>query len=73
MMSNNLNISNDQIGGANIGKNVFIGTNCVLHHGIKIGDNSIIGSLSFINKDIPKNEIWFGNPAKFYKKNNQDK
>jgi UDP-N-acetylglucosamine acyltransferase len=71
-MSNNLNTNMLQIGGAEIGSNVFIGTNCVLQHGIKIGDNSILGSLSFVNKDVPKNEIWFGNPAKFYKINEKD-
>lgn len=72
MMTNNLNTKMSQIGGAEIGANVFIGTNCVLQHGIKIGTNCILGSLSFINKNIPENEIWFGNPAKFYKINEED-
>lgn len=68
VMTNNLNTEGVQIGGANIGSNVFVGTGCVLQHGIKIGDNSVLGSMSYINKDIPANEIWFGNPAKIYKK-----
>ena len=67
MMSNNLNTEHEQIGGAHIGKNVFVGTGCVLQHGISIGDNSVLGSMSFVNKNIPANEIWFGNPAKFQK------
>ena len=67
-MTNNLDINKAQIGGAKIGKNVFLGTNCVLHHGISIGDNCVIGALSYVNKNIPEGEIWFGNPAKFYKK-----
>jgi UDP-N-acetylglucosamine acyltransferase len=69
-MTNNLNTDKEQIGGAQIGSNVFIGTNCVIQHGIKIGDDCVLGALSYINKDIPKNEIWFGNPAKFHKKKN---
>lgn len=68
LMTNNLNTAKEQIGGAHIGKNVFIGTNCILHHGITIGENSVIGALSFANKDIPKDEIWFGNPAVFKRK-----
>jgi UDP-N-acetylglucosamine acyltransferase len=61
-----------QVGGAEIGANVFIGTSCVLQHGIKIGNNTVLGSLSFVNKNVPENEIWFGNPAKFYKINEQN-
>ena len=71
MMSNNLNTEGVQIGGADIGSNVFVGTACVLQHGVKIGDNSILGAMSYINKNIPSDEIWFGNPAKLYKKLSQ--
>jgi acetyltransferase-like isoleucine patch superfamily enzyme len=35
-----------------------------------IGENSIIAAHSFVNKNIPENEIWKGIPAKFYKKIN---
>jgi len=70
-MTNNLNTDHQQIGGAQIGKNVFIGTGCVIQHGITIGDNTILGSMSFINKDIPSDETWFGNPAKFQKSNSK--
>jgi len=69
VMTNNLDIGKTQIGGAKVGKNCFIGTNSVLQHGIEIGDNVVTGSLALVTKDIPSNEIWFGMPAKFYKKN----
>ncbi len=65
VVTNNLDASGDQIGGAHIGKNCFVGTSTVLHHGIKIGNHVTIGAMSFINKDVPSNEVWFGNPAKF--------
>ncbi len=68
VMTNNLNTGKIQIGGAHIGKGCFIGTNSVLHYGIKIGDNSVTGAMSFVNKEIPEGEIWYGNPAKFHKK-----
>lgn len=51
-----------------IGKNVWIGAGSVILPGVTIGDNSIIGALSLVNKDIPGNEIWAGNPAKFVKR-----
>ena len=35
--------------------------------GITIGENSIIGAYSFVTKDVPENEIWFGIPAEFKK------
>ena len=69
VMTNNLNTGKTQIGGAHIGSNCFIGTNTVFQHGVKVGDNVVTGAMSFINKDIPNNEIWIGSPAKFLKKN----
>lgn len=47
-----------------IGNNVWIGGNTVINPGIKIGDNSVIGSGSIITKDIPSNVIAAGNPCK---------
>ena len=48
-----------------IGKNVFIGTQSIILKGVTIGDNSIIAAGSVVTKNIPSNEIWGGNPAKF--------
>ncbi len=47
-----------------IGDNVFIGVNSVIMPGAKIGDNSIIGALSFVRGEIPEGSIAVGNPAK---------
>lgn len=49
--------------------NVFIGAHTTILKGVTIGQNSIIGACSVISKDIPPNEIWGGNPAKFIKEN----
>jgi len=68
VMTNNLDTGKTQIGGAHIGNDCFIGTNTVLQHGITIGDGSVTGAMSFVNKDIPNNEIWLGSPAKLFKK-----
>lgn len=45
-------------------KNCKIGSHSVIMPGITIGENSIIGAFSFVNKDIPANVIAFGVPAK---------
>jgi len=54
-------------------ENACVGANSVVMPGVKIGKNSIVGALSFVPKEtiIPDNEIWFGIPAKFVKKINQ--
>ncbi|MGJ1436873.1 acyltransferase [Sphingobacterium siyangense] len=51
----------------NIGNNVFIGMDSIILKGVNIGDNVIVGAGSVVTKDIPANEIWAGNPAKYVK------
>ena len=51
-----------------LGKNCKIGTHSTIMPNVKIGENSVIGAYSFVNNDIPKNEIWIGIPAKFKSK-----
>ncbi|MBO4990002.1 MAG: sugar O-acetyltransferase [Clostridia bacterium] len=46
-----------------IGKNVWIASNVTILPGVTIGDNSVIGAGSLVNKDIPANVIAFGNPC----------
>ncbi len=51
----------------NIGDDVFIGANSIILKGVTIGDRSIVGAGSIVTKNIPPDEIWAGNPAKFIK------
>jgi acetyltransferase-like isoleucine patch superfamily enzyme len=45
-------------------KNCKIGSHSVIMPGVTVGENSIIGALSFVNNDVPANAIAFGAPAK---------
>ena len=47
-----------------IGNNVFVGVGSVIMPGVSIGDSAIIGSLSFVNRDIPANAVAAGNPVR---------
>lgn len=49
-------------------KNCKIGSHSVIMPGVTIGENSVIGAFSFVNKDVPPNVIAFGVPAKVKKK-----
>lgn len=52
-----------------IGDNTQIGANVTLMPGFSIGCNCLIGANTQIRCDIPNDEIWYGIPAKFYKRN----
>ncbi len=44
-----------------------IGAGSIIMGGIKIGANSMIGAGSLVTKNVPANQLWYGNPAKFIK------
>jgi acetyltransferase-like isoleucine patch superfamily enzyme len=52
----------------NIGDDVFIGANSLILKGVTIGNRSVIGAGSVVTKNIPNDEIWAGNPAKFIRR-----
>lgn len=48
-----------------IGDDVFIGASSIVLKGSKIGEACVIGANSVVSGNIPANQIWAGNPAKF--------
>ena len=52
-----------------IGDNTLIGANVTLMPGFSIGCNCLIGANTQVRCNIPDEEIWYGVPAKFHKKN----
>lgn len=48
-------------------KGCQIGTHSVIMPGVTIGEDSIIGAFSFINKDIPPKKMAYGIPVKIVK------
>lgn len=44
--------------------NVWIGTLCVVLHGVRIGRNSVIGACSLVRGDVPADTFAAGNPLR---------
>jgi phenylacetic acid degradation protein len=57
------------IHGATIGKNCLVGMNAVIMDNVQLGDESIVGALSFIKEGeiIPARSLVVGNPGKIIK------
>jgi acetyltransferase-like isoleucine patch superfamily enzyme len=49
-------------------KNCRIGSHSLVMPGVTIGENSVVGAFSFVNKDIPANCLAYGIPARVIKK-----
>ena len=48
-------------------KNCKIGTHSTIMPNVVIGENSVVAAYSFVNVNVPNNEIWAGVPAKLKK------
>lgn len=54
--------------GITIGNNVWLGGNVVVNPGVRIGDNTVIGSGSVVTRDIPDHVFAAGNPCRVIRK-----
>jgi acetyltransferase-like isoleucine patch superfamily enzyme len=58
----------DKHGKITIKKNARIGSHSVIMPGVTIGENSVIGAFSFVNRNIPDNVLACGIPVKILKR-----
>jgi acetyltransferase-like isoleucine patch superfamily enzyme len=47
-----------------VGSNVWVGYGACFLRGVRVGDNSVIGTYSLVNRDVPANAVVGGIPAK---------
>lgn len=52
-------------GEIHIGRNCYIGLNTIFTKSVTVGNGSVIGAGSVVNKDIPPYQVWAGVPARF--------
>jgi acetyltransferase-like isoleucine patch superfamily enzyme len=57
----------DKKGKINLKKGCRIGSHSVIMPGVTIGEQTVIGAFSFVNKDIPAHVIAYGVPIKVIK------
>jgi serine acetyltransferase len=52
-----------------VGDGVTIGAHSIVvarpNTSLRIGSNAVVGAGSVVTKDVPANEVWAGNPARF--------
>jgi acetyltransferase-like isoleucine patch superfamily enzyme len=48
-------------------KHALLGTNCVVHPGITIGEGAVVGSCSLVTKNLEPWNVYLGIPAKLIK------
>ena len=51
-----------------IGRNARIGSHSVIMPGVTIGPNTVVGAMSFVNRNLPANAIAYGCPVRIAKK-----
>ena len=67
--SENIITANVTFGGSVLtGSNVFFGLNATIRNGVKLADGCFVGAGSVVTKDVKKNALVFGCPAKFIRK-----
>jgi acetyltransferase-like isoleucine patch superfamily enzyme len=59
-----LSTIDDKKGKVTIKRNAKVGAHSVIMPGVTVGENSVIGALSFVNKDIPDNSVAVNAPKR---------
>jgi acetyltransferase-like isoleucine patch superfamily enzyme len=51
-------------GTVQIGIRSALSIGATIKHGLKIGNDCVVGANSYLNKDLPNNQVAYGTPAK---------
>lgn len=49
-----------------IRKNAYLGSNSSIRARLEVGERALVGMGAVVVKNIPPDEVWFGNPAEWY-------
>ncbi|GAB6089099.1 hypothetical protein JCM12856_06920 [Spirochaeta dissipatitropha] len=55
-----------------IKKGALIGAHSVIRCGVTIGEHAIVAMCSYVTSDIPANQVWGGNPARYIRDVTED-
>jgi len=56
-------------GGSVIGELCWVGPSSSINNKVSVGERSLIGTGSIVNKDLPANGVYVGSPARYIKEN----
>lgn len=68
ILTHEITPSQFRVGRIKICSGALVGAFSSIRSGVTIGPGSVVSMCSFVNKDIPANELWGGVPAKRLKK-----
>ena len=51
-----------------VGRNTRIGSHSVIMPGVTIGPDTVVGAMSFVNRNLPANTVAYGCPVRIAKK-----
>ena len=51
-----------------VGKGACVGSSVTVLCGVTIGEGALVGAGSVVTRDVPPDEIWAGNPAKYIRR-----
>ena len=55
-----------------IGERSAIGIGAAIRHGVRIGQDTVVGSASYVHEDLPNNVVAYGTPARVVRPRNGD-
>ncbi len=58
----------DRTGPVHLKRNARVGSHSVIMPGVTIGENAVVGAMSFVNKDVPDNCVAYGVPSRVVRK-----